>query len=100
MIHALKIEPNFYEEIRNGDKQFEVREDDRHYSVGDVLALNELDDTRTEYTGRALLTKVTCVLRDERFLQKNYVVMGIKLLGVTEEHSQGVKFEIYGGNGK
>lgn len=100
MIHALKIEPNFYEEIRNGDKQFEVREDDRHYSVGDVLALNELDDTRTEYTGRALLAKVTCVLRDERFLQKNYVVMGIKLLGVTEEYSQGTKFEIYGGNGK
>lgn len=100
MVHELKIEPNFYEQIKNGDKPFEVRKDDRHYSVGDILALNELDETHTGYTGRSMLVTVTSVLRDERFLQKGYVAMGIKRAGVMDNCFQGFKFEICGGKGK
>lgn len=100
MVHAIKCEKFFYGQIKNGYKRFEVRKDDRHYAVGDVLALNELDPSKTEYTGHSLLVRVTSVLRDERFLQKGYVIMGIERLGIISDFSLNApEMEIYGGNG-
>ena len=50
MIHALKIDPIYFDEVRNGNKRFELRNNDRDFHVGDYLALNEWDDD--VYTGR------------------------------------------------
>ena len=50
MIHAVKIEPNFYRMVINGLKPYEVRFNDRDYRVGDYLALNEWDAEKKEYT--------------------------------------------------
>ena len=79
MIHALKIDPEYYEAIQNGKKRFEIRRNDRNFRVGDYLALNELDDTRTKYTGRSLIVKVTYMLSNENYLQPGFVAMGIAL---------------------
>lgn len=79
MIHALKIDPEYYENIKNGKKRFEIRRNDRNFRVGDYLALNELDDTRTEYTGRSLIAKVTYILSNENYLQPGFVAIGIVL---------------------
>lgn len=76
MIHALKIEPNYYEDIKSGNKNFEIRKNDRDFRTGDYIALNELSDTRDEYTGRSILLKITSIVNDERFCKKGYVIMG------------------------
>lgn len=42
MIHQLKCEAKYFEELCSGAKTFEVRKNDRDFHVGDYLALNEL----------------------------------------------------------
>lgn len=41
MIHAVKILPEYFNKIINGQKSYEIRKNDRDYKVGDCLALNE-----------------------------------------------------------
>lgn len=42
MIHQLKCEAKYFEDVCSGNKTFEVRKNDRGFHVGDYLALNEL----------------------------------------------------------
>jgi hypothetical protein len=60
--HELKSWPDFFEPVFNGSKTFELRVDDRHFAVGDVLHLREWDDRAGKYTGRELRRTITCVL--------------------------------------
>ena len=39
MLHELKISPEYYDAVVNGIKPFEIRKNDRNYSVGDALRL-------------------------------------------------------------
>lgn len=41
--HTLKTEPRFLSDIEAGRKNFEVRKNDRHFRVGDVLELESTD---------------------------------------------------------
>ena len=53
--HVVKSWPAFFQAIIDGDKNFEVRYDDRHYQRGDVVLLREFDpapDAEKPYTGR------------------------------------------------
>lgn len=78
MIHELKIDPMYFDDISNYRKNFEVRKNDRDYRVGDYLALNELDDTRTRYTGRSILAYIKYILNDEKYCKAGYVILSIK----------------------
>lgn len=60
MIHALKIQPKYFEVVRSEVKTFELRKNDRDFHVGDFLALNEWDGDR--YTGRTELREVRYML--------------------------------------
>lgn len=77
MIHALKTQPEYFEEVRSGRKQFELRENDRDFHVGDYLALNEWDGNR--YTGRTELVRVTYMLNpnDVMTCQGGFAVLSI-----------------------
>jgi len=91
MIHELKTLPHFFEDVLRGDKQFECRNDDRGFRIGDELLLREHDpkescdgDCRTGcngehgYTGRILHRKVIYVLRGEWIgIKQGYCVMGL-----------------------
>lgn len=82
MIHDLKIQSKFYEKVLSGEKTFEIRFNDRNYSVGDILILNEILDQK--YTGNKVTVKVVYMLNHEDFPQGipvGYVVMGIKREG-------------------
>lgn len=94
MIHALKIEPNYYEDIKSGNKSFEVRKNDRDFRTGDYIVLNELSDTRDEYTGRSILMKITSIVNDERFCKEGYIIMGLSKCIIIE--NGGVHTEIDG----
>ena len=76
MIHELKINPRYFDEIIKGEKTFEVRKDDRSYEKGDFLALNEHNGEK--YTGNSCLVYVDYILRDGDFCKTDYVIMAIK----------------------
>lgn len=83
MIHALKIEKQYFEAVASGRKTFELRNNDRNFAVGDFLALNEVtkvitDTTETVLTGRCCLVEVDYILDSEEYLQPGFVALAIK----------------------
>lgn len=95
MIHALKTEHQYFEDVISGKKPFEVRKNDREFKVGDFLALNEISED-FRHTGRCCVVEVTYVLGDTRFAKEGYVTLGIRpcAIGTTTEH---VRFACEGG---
>ena len=76
MEHELKILPEYFEAVFNYKKNFEVRENDRGYKVGDILILKEWEG---EYTGRELEREITYILTDDSgYVLPGYVVMSIR----------------------
>ncbi|EJW20042.1 ASCH/PUA domain-containing protein [Paenibacillus alvei] len=80
MLHDLKILPEYFSEVVEGNKKFEVRKNDRGYRTGDVLVLREWDSLKEEYTGEVFWCKVTYILKDSPYLQDGFVVLGISHL--------------------
>lgn len=78
MIHALKIEKQYFEAVASGRKTFELRKNDRAFMVGDFLALNEVGSDRITYTGRCCLVEVDYILDSEEYLQPGFVALAIK----------------------
>jgi len=59
-----KIWPPFFEEIKNGKKDFELRLADFEINEGDTLVLEEWDPEKKEYTGNKIeksVKKVTTI---------------------------------------
>lgn len=80
MVHAVKIYPEYYEAVKSGKKPFEVRKNDRDYKVGDILALNEFEPGGAgtgEYSGRAIIARISYVLANSEFCKPGYVVLGL-----------------------
>lgn len=78
MIHELKIKPEYFSSVRDGEKTFEVRKNDRPFEIGDYAAFIEINESGTYYTGRALLMRITYVLDDEEFCKPGYVILGLE----------------------
>ncbi|MHC4644188.1 MAG: ASCH/PUA domain-containing protein [Planctomycetota bacterium] len=82
MTHNLKTWPVSFEEIFQGRKRFEIRVDDRGFSVGDQLVLREWEPTTESYTGRQMRAAVTWkLIGTEWGLQEGYCVMSIRVIG-------------------
>ena len=60
--HDLKCWPQWFQPVLDGEKPFDVREDDRGFSVGDQLHLQEWDPMTEEYTGRTCTVEVTYIM--------------------------------------
>lgn len=73
--HELKILPEFFEPLAKRIKTFEIRKNDRDFSVGDVLILKEFDPYSNNYTGRSVERKVTYITDFAQ--QVGYIVMAI-----------------------
>lgn len=74
--HELKILPEYYNAVVSGDKTFEIRENDRNYTVGDMLLLKEYNSESKKYTGQKIRKEI-CYMTD--YAQRNgYVVLGIR----------------------
>ena len=76
MVHAVKIEPEYFMVYASSRKPFEVRRNDRPYKVGDFLALNEYNGK--EYTGRCAMGVITYILEETEYCAAGYVVLGLK----------------------
>jgi hypothetical protein len=65
-----------------GEKNFEVRRNDRDYQVGDTLALMEFDRERDCYLGGRWPFEVTYILHGSQYgIPEGYCVMALKPLG-------------------
>jgi Domain of unknown function (DUF3850) len=60
--HRVKSWPEFFEDVRNGSKTFELRKNDRDYQVGDMLTLQEWEPKQQSYTGRECSRRIIYVL--------------------------------------
>lgn len=73
MEHHLKILPQHYEAVSQGLKLAELRKDDRHYEVGDILRLHEWD---CAYTGRHL-SRIVIHIADVGDYLPGYVMLSM-----------------------
>lgn len=100
MIHQLKCDSKFFEDVASGEKTFEVRKNDRDFRVGDFLALNELTphacNRKGEHkeTGRCCLVYVNYILNDSDYCKEDFVVLGIEACSINVI-GIGLESEIY-----
>jgi hypothetical protein len=59
-----------------GEKNFEIRKNDRPFHKGDLLALNEYDGQC--YTGNSCLVYIDYIMTDTDYVKKDMVFMAIK----------------------
>jgi len=77
MTHELKIKPEYFLEVMNGNKTFELRKNDRDYMVGDTIILKEFDE---DYTGAQVERRISYLLMncEEYGLMDGFVILGLK----------------------
>lgn len=78
-IHKLKTWPEPFQAIQDGVKPWEFRKDDRGFSEGDVLILEEYKLEPEGYTGKIITRIVTYILRGPQFgIPKGYCIMTLE----------------------
>jgi hypothetical protein len=87
--HYLKVKWEYWEAVASGDKNFEVRRDDRGFQKGDIVMLRcmtsyapDLYDTLKP----TLAFEITYILTGGQFgIEPGYVVMGLRQLIPTND---------------
>ena len=67
---VLKILPEFFEEVVNGNKRAELRLNDRDFKVGDIYALKEWDGK--QFTDREITIRITHIVQGYKGMEGNY----------------------------
>lgn len=83
--HRLKTIDPYFDEVRQGVKNFEVRLNDRDFKVGDEVHLLEYDPKTSEYSGREVRVEITYILKNYEAIKPGYVVFGFIIRQQTEE---------------
>jgi len=74
--HDLKIAPQFYDAVISGKKKFELRKNDRGFSVGDLVKLKEW--VNGKYSGREAIYRIGYILSGYDGLDPDYVILSIE----------------------
>lgn len=78
MIHELKTWTKYFQEVKSGLKNFEIRRNDRNYNIGDELLLREFNNETGYHTGEICHRKVTYILVGGQFgIHPDYCVLGL-----------------------
>ncbi|UNM95903.1 DUF3850 domain-containing protein [Ignatzschineria rhizosphaerae] len=88
-IHELKIAPHFLNEIAIGNKNFEIRFNDRDFQSGDTLILKGFENDR--YTGNEVTRSVDFILSNYPGLEKGYVILSLKPVIVQTSNKKGME---------
>lgn len=86
-VHELKILPEYFKQVVEGRKNFEIRKDDRGYEVGDTLHLREWEKPTKEskegtYTGRSIKKKIIYIFEGGKpgyGLKEQWVILGLEM---------------------
>jgi len=80
-IHKLKTVNPYFNDIWNRIKNFDVRQNDRNFKIGEYLLLREYDpNTLNKYLFRELLCRIFYIFKDSKFLKKGFIIMGIHII--------------------
>lgn len=82
-VHHLKIEQQYFVDVINRLKTFEIRKNDRNYQIGDVLRLNVIDGNGNFIKRPDYECLVEVVYTTDYEQKDDYVVMGIRLIDPT-----------------
>lgn len=74
--HELKILPEYFQAVWDRVKTFEVRKNDRNFTVGDTLVLKEWTPNNG-YSGSGIARRITYLLNDPDYVKEGYVIMGL-----------------------
>lgn len=88
--HELKCWPMYFDDLAEGRKKFEVRQNDRAFRIGEVIVFHEYaprpaapgriysdNHPLGRYTGRQCTRRITYVFGDHVGLRGSYVVLGL-----------------------
>ena len=89
--HIVKSWPEFFEQVKSGNKRFELRKNDRDYKIGDLIRLREWEPYTQVYSGCELLLRITHMLEATgpggiepyRGLAAGYAILGIEIKNET-----------------
>ena len=76
MTHYIKILPEYFNAVATGRKSFEVRCNDRKYTVGDRLIMQEVDE-HGRLSGQSIVCKITYIFSDTEYVKEGYVVLSV-----------------------
>ena len=76
-IHELKTLPEYFDAVFMGKKNFEIRQNDRDYKIGDYVELQEYDLNKG-FTGRKLSRQITYIFKGGKYgLDIDFVCLAI-----------------------
>lgn len=87
--HSLKTWPEYFRQVKSGEKTAELRKNDRDFRKGDILILEEwrltiFHVTVGQYTGASIKARITHVLageEGERFgLKPGYAMLSFEVI--------------------
>lgn len=87
--HELKIAPHFLKEIEIGNKNFEIRFNDRNFQVGDTLILKGFENET--YTKQELTRTIDFILEDYPGLEKGYVILSLKPAVIRKSEKENIE---------
>lgn len=74
-VHTLKLRQPFFDDVFNNLKDFEVRKNDRKFTIGDRLMLMEHPSNNPRF----VLRDIKYILKGGQYgIEKGYVVLGLK----------------------
>lgn len=93
--HELKCLAEFYPDVVNGNKPFEVRRDDRNFAINQIILLKEVKEINYDNmpptflsreiieTGKSCKLLITYKLTGERWgIKDGYCVLGVKRISL------------------
>lgn len=92
-IHELKIHPKFFDVVNSKHKNFEIRKNDRNFTVGDTVILKEYCPDYEVYTGATLKREITYITNYNQ--KPEYVVFGIKQIKYERNNWNNPSFSDY-----
>lgn len=76
MTHELKIMPEYFQAVRDGVKDFEIRYNDRDYKVGDNVVLREFDGDYTD--SDPIERRIKYIYDGNIGLQEGFCILGLE----------------------
>ncbi len=75
--HFLKTVEPYFTEVAFGNKNFEVRKNDRDYQMGDHVELQAYDPILKEKTGESIIKRIVYIMDDPNYVKEGYVILGL-----------------------
>jgi hypothetical protein len=77
--HFLKTVQPYFDEVWEGRKKFEVRNNDRDFKEGDYVYLQEFNPENNLYSGKEVRAIITYVLKEFHALSNGYVAFSFNI---------------------